>query len=750
MKKTFLSIIALLLGMSANAQQGFLLSIHNEVNDAQLTPDSSPEDVTDYIIKGSGNNIMLIPGSSLAALSKKTDAFGNIHVGYGMVYDGKMSIYQAFLHFRPDGTPYYINGKLPLLDMDAPAEGPESAKGRTQITAERASLIAIGNTAGEVAKTIVTYKNKPRVAYKVTEPGALQEVYVDVYTGEVLHTISHILSFAPWSDVHGTNVNVLANTMYVGMQPIDAMQTADGYILRDPVRNIITLNASDKFKDYAEEFPDEISQIIMLSAAAEEFVYDEPQLQNAEYATVVRSLLLRYTPKEGEEGAPASTTIHAYYADADKNPIGDILNIDNVKWTEQAAGVYECELVFPEPVSVNLLHDNHIVEFTIDGKVYTRTNVLTVSECTLRDVKDADGTPIGMKFNFDVAANPMQPALDIHWSIQKTYDMYDTYFGIKGSDGEGCQLINLVNPSNNIPLFAGSGYPENASAVNFPLVDAYNNKTFYMFYGMGSVEGNMKPLVELPIIAHEFTHTITAGCGNSLITLEEPGALNEATADCMAMVAEDFAFGQPSWKFGANTSLFSGNIRDLKDPWYSGNANGSISEKNAQPKYYGGRYWHDYIADPKKDNGGVHINNGVFNYMFYLLCEGAQSITNEVGETHTIEAIGMDTMKDILLHSMLYYNCTICDYAEIADNLMIAAADLAPKHEGKTEKLQEQMAIAYQHVGMTTTITPTGIATVAIDAKSPYAGTYNLYGAPVDSSYKGVVIKNGKKITQNK
>ncbi len=267
-----------------------------------------------------------------------------------------------------------------------------------------------------------------------------------------------------------------------------------------------------------------------------------------------------------------------------------------------------------------------------------------------------------------------------------------------------------------------------------------------MFYGVGGVIADDKPLVELPIIAHEYTHTVTAGSGSGLMPQNESGALNEATADCMAMVTEDFALGQPSWMMGRHTSIFSANMRDMKDPWYSGCVDGKIKEQTAQPKYYGGRYWFDYKADPKTDNGGMHLNNGVFNYMFYLLCEGAYNITNEVGQTHTIEAIGMDAMKDIVFQSMVFYNSAQCDYAEIADNLMIAVEDIAQQDNSLTKKFQERMSVAYQHVGMKTSFAPTGITTVASDVKSPYSGTYNLYGMPVDGSYKGVVIENGKKM----
>ncbi len=751
-KRILTSLVLLLMAcgisvQTARAQQEILVSYHHKVNGTTLSPNSSPEDVANYVIGNSGRNSTLMPGMSMTSIGQKVDACGNVHVGYGMMKGTEETYYQLFLHFRPDGTLYFINGKVPLLDLDL--DSPAKSKvARKKIPAERAALIATGNSSSRVVETVVTYKDKPCVAYKVNDPGTLQEVYVDVYSGEVIYTITHAHSYSALGDVNGTYASVQGNTLYYGMQTIDALKTAEGYILRDPVRNIITVNATDKYKDLPDDdFPGgDLQQINMLVNGSDDFVYDEEQLQNAEYATAIRSLQLSYFPEDWDEAMPVSTTIRGYYTDTEWNPLDDFLNIDNVTWTKEAWGAYEYELSLPEPVSVDLFSKPHVVEIKINDKVYTLFAPLAASDKTFKAAQAGDSQNSDLVYQFDIAANAMQPALDIHWSIQKTYDMYDTYFGIKGSDGEGCQLVNIVNPSNNIPFMNGQGCPANAFAITQPMVDSYNNKTFHMVYGMGQILGGCKPLVELPIIAHEFTHTVTAGCGNNLLYLAESGALNEATADCMAMVAEDFAVGQPSWFIGAKASIVFANMRDFKDPWYSGCAGGNIYEQSAQPKYYGGRYWFDYIADPTTDAGGVHTNSGVFNHAFYLLCEGAQNITNEMGQTHTIEPIGMDRMKDILFHSMFYYNSSLCDYAEIADNLMIAIEDIMPQDENTIARLQESMSVAFEHVGMKTSFFPTGITTVSSDAKSPYSGTYNLYGMPVDGSYKGVVIRNGKKV----
>lgn len=349
---------------------------------------------------------------------------------------------------------------------------------------------------------------------------------------------------------------------------------------------------------------------------------------------------------------------------------------------------------------------------------------------------------------FDVDADITQPAIDVHWAIQNVYDMYEEYYGLKGCDGEGAQIVNLLNPGTNIPLFLINGFPTNACAYGSELTDCNNVPSFVMMYGMGG-SGYDRPLTSLDLTAHEYTHNVTGGCGNNLIYLNESGALNEALADCMAMVAEDYVFDEPSWTIGEDITLDTDNLRSFSNPWYSSSVNGDIHEILAQPKYYMGKYWIDYNSvNPEErmfDHGGVHINSGVFNHLFYLLCNGAAGVVNEKGETLDMLPVGMDKMKDIIFHDMRYFNACLCTYDEIADNLMMVIEDFYSADDSAVHDLQNKFVTAYGHVGMTSAMIPSGITNVEGDAKFPYSGTYNLYGMPVDDSYKGVVIKNGRK-----
>jgi Zn-dependent metalloprotease len=59
----------------------------------------------------------------------------------------------------------------------------------------------------------------------------------------------------------------------------------------------------------------------------------------------------------------------------------------------------------------------------------------------------------------------------------------------------------------------------------------------------------------------------------------------------------------------------------------------NMSNPNAfsQPDTYLGSFW----ATGSGDNGGVHTNSGVGNFMFYLLVTGGSG-TNDIGNAYTV------------------------------------------------------------------------------------------------------------------
>lgn len=85
-----------------------------------------------------------------------------------------------------------------------------------------------------------------------------------------------------------------------------------------------------------------------------------------------------------------------------------------------------------------------------------------------------------------------------------------------------------------------------------------------------------------------------------------------------------------------------------------------------QPKHYKGQKWFSTTASA--DRGGVHVNSGVCNHLYYLLCTGQ----NAIDKTKTIK---------------LFYDCLTKELGQYSDykDLNDALKKLAPKE--MTQKL---------------------------------------------------------------
>ncbi len=747
-----LTAMALMLPQTMKAQDdgSFFVDFHEKADNPSFTVDIKPENVFNAILDDypGGDNYMPWKGSWMELERKVTDSFGNVHVTFCQMYEpDELSEYQIVLHFRPDGSLYYRNGTLVLQEK----ETAQNAKARipaSRISAERAAVIATGSPLSKTVKAIANHKGKPRDAYKVKDMATMKYVYVDAYSGEILYTISLIHSFAPWGDVKGNAVTLPANTSYEGVQELTVMQTGNGYILRDPLRNIVTIDATDKLadrdttnlpKNYDEQF------ILLMDSCDDVSFADKADLLNQKYATSIRSCTIWLDPKMEKE--PDSLHFEVRYYDMDLKYVKDVscMDVSNPAWTDDK-GRKKCTITFKDRPSIDLIGFQNVTILKMNGETYYAVNAICAGERqAFQMIKDDVDTDV--ECGFDVEVDARQLVIDVHWAIQKIYDMYEEYYGIKGCDGEGSQIVNIVNHGNNIPI--AFNFPGNAFANNCDITDSHGEKTYIMGYGAG-IPGTHKPLTCFDITAHEFSHLVTTGCCNDLQYMNESGALKEALADCMAMVAEDYLYGEASWTISEKTTLDRDYMRSLSNPWYSSSKDGKLSNW-AQPKYYHGKYWFDFSVEHDwvigNDNGGVHFNSGVFNYLFYLLCEGGMGATNEKGETSDIIPVGMDRMKYIIFHDMRYYNTYLCSYAEIADNLLIAIEDLFGDDKEAVSDIQRKFLTAYGHVGMKSAIFPTGITRHELDTTpASDSRTYNLYGIPVGDNYKGVVIKDGKRI----
>ncbi len=179
------------------------------------------------------------------------------------------------------------------------------------------------------------------------------------------------------------------------------------------------------------------------------------------------------------------------------------------------------------------------------------------------------------------------------------------------------------------------------------------------------------------VVGHEWGHAYTQ-YNHALIYAYQPGALNESYSDIFGEavdllngegldapgeVREDgtCSFGPDAsvrWLLGEDTQGFGGAIRDLWEPTCMGHP-GRISDGS-------------YVCTGNDffDNGGVHSNSGVSNHGFALLVDGG------VSNGQSVASIGMTKALAIYWRAMVVYQGVTSGFADHADALTAACADL--------------------------------------------------------------------------
>jgi hypothetical protein len=151
-----------------------------------------------------------------------------------------------------------------------------------------------------------------------------------------------------------------------------------------------------------------------------------------------------------------------------------------------------------------------------------------------------------------------------------------------------------------------------------------------------------------------------------------------------------------------------------------------LSNPNAelQPDTYKGTYWYTGFGD----NGGVHTNSGVGNFMFYLLVNGGSG-TNDKGNTFLVTAIGLEKADQVIYRSQIVYLTETSQYADWRSACIIAASDLY----GSTSAEVAQVKNAFYAVGIGTDASgcdsPTGLNATSITKQNATLGWSAVGGA---------------------
>jgi len=163
-----------------------------------------------------------------------------------------------------------------------------------------------------------------------------------------------------------------------------------------------------------------------------------------------------------------------------------------------------------------------------------------------------------------------------------------------------------------------------------------------MVYGDGDGAVFMNFTKDLDVVAHQLTHGVTQHTCN-LIYKDQSGALNEHFSDVFGSVIEQALEGKTAhdadWLIGDGIMgpvLAGEALRSMRAP---GTAHDNpVIGKDPQPAHI-----RDYYFTPW-DNGGVHINSGIPNKVFYL-------VAMEIG-TDKAALIWYDTLQKLPLDAM--------------------------------------------------------------------------------------------------
>jgi len=249
-------------------------------------------------------------------------------------------------------------------------------------------------------------------------------------------------------------------------------------------------------------------------------------------------------------------------------------------------------------------------------------------------------------------ATAQKAGVDAHYGAAATYDYYKNVHGRNGIDGNSGPG-SVTSADGTVSLVS--------SRVHYST--NYNNAYWNgsaMTYGDGDGT-QFTPLVTLDIAGHEMTHGVTERTAN-LTYSNESGALNESMSDVFGSMVESYARGggvtEDTWKIGeqAYTPGTAGDaLRSMKD-----------THSGGDPDHYSERY------TGTADNGGVHTNSGIGNWVYYSAAAGA---TNHVSNV-AVTGIGTSAASKIWYRALTVYMTSSTNYAGARTATLNAATDL--------------------------------------------------------------------------
>lgn len=225
-------------------------------------------------------------------------------------------------------------------------------------------------------------------------------------------------------------------------------------------------------------------------------------------------------------------------------------------------------------------------------------------------------------------------------------DFYERY-GLDSVDGSGLPTMLCVYGLD------GYDYPEEEYAFMENAVNIGQNRDWQVM----ATSITLPSCLEHEVMSHEYTHGI-----NAQLTMSQyfngAGAVMESYADIigaqLAMLNEyPESSNEHEWHIGGMLGIY---MRNMGNPY----------EFNS-PQYLEGNYYINPISSIMSadfDNGGVHTNSSILNYLAYCMVNGTGA-----GDEATLT---LDENLDIWFDT-LYYTNHQTDYYDVATYLTLSA-----------------------------------------------------------------------------
>ena len=255
------------------------------------------------------------------------------------------------------------------------------------------------------------------------------------------------------------------------------------------------------------------------------------------------------------------------------------------------------------------------------------------------------------------SASGQTVAVDAAYGLQATWDYYRQVHGRDGFDGLGRQASVVVNAGGR------QGDTDNAF---------WDDDSYRLTILDGS---EWRPMNNLTVMAHEFTHAVTAASAGLIYGRSESGGLNEATSDIFGVMADTYARGHgpagvipetgANWIFPVYPNSPPGQLKALR---YLDRPSRDGSSRDA---------W-----EPGIGALDMHFSSGPMNRAFYFLSQGASADPASAGFSPLLPGgmagIGNDAAARIWYRALTTYLTPASGYKEARTAALLAARELFP------------------------------------------------------------------------